>query len=318
MLLLRAVLVLTRALLAKLPRMDDLAIPDVLEHVLHAKPRDLGGGFMVGRALPSAQRRMVGSFIFFDHMGPMDMPPGTGTDVRPHPHIGLATVTYLFAGEIFHRDSLGSAQAIRPGDVNWMIAGRGIVHSERTSPELRAAGHHLHGIQAWVALPAEREEDAPAFFHHPMRSLPAIERSDRKLRVIAGSAFGETSPVVVASPTFYVDARLTAGANLDLPDEHEERACYVVTGEVRVAGQAFGERTLLIARPGSRVTIEASQPSQLMLLGGAPLGERHIDWNFVSSSTERIERARSDWKERRFPLVPGDELEFIPLPERQL
>jgi redox-sensitive bicupin YhaK (pirin superfamily) len=304
--------------LAKLARMTEVALPEVLELVLHARPRDLGGGFMVGRALPSPQRRMVGPFIFFDHMGPMDMPPGTGTDVRPHPHIGLATVTYLFSGEIFHRDSLGSAQAIRPGDVNWMIAGRGIAHSERTAPELRAQGHHLHGIQAWVALPTEHEEDAPAFFHHPKSSLPAIERADVKLRVIAGNAYGEISPVVVSSPTFYVDAQLAAGASLDLPDDHEERACYVVTGEVKIAGQTFGERSLAIARPGERVTIDATQPSQIMLLGGAPLGERNIDWNFVSSSKERIEKARSDWKDRRFPLVPGDEIEFIPLPERHL
>jgi redox-sensitive bicupin YhaK (pirin superfamily) len=308
--------VLARVVLAKLARMDDVAIPEVLELVLHARPRDLGGGFMVGRALPAPQRRLVGPFIFFDHMGPMDMAPGTGTDVRPHPHIGLATVTYLFSGEIFHRDSLGSAQAIRPGDVNWMIAGRGIAHSERTAPELRAKGHHLHGIQAWVALPTEREEDEPAFFHHPMRSLPEIDRPGLQLRVIAGNAYGEISPVVVGSPTLYADARLDAGARLDLPDDHEERACYIVEGEVRVGGQAFGARSLLIARPGERVAIEASLPSRVMLLGGAPLGERHIDWNFVSSSKERIEQARRDWKERRFPLVPGDEVEFIPLPER--
>jgi redox-sensitive bicupin YhaK (pirin superfamily) len=295
--------------------MTDVAIPDVLELVLHARPRDLGGGFMVGRALPSPERRLIGPFIFFDHMGPIDMAPGTGTDVRPHPHIGLSTVTYLFSGEIFHRDSLGSAQAIRPGDVNWMIAGRGIAHSERTAPELRRTGHRLHGIQAWVALPTEQEEAAPAFVHHPASTLPSIEQPELKLRVIAGSAYGETSPVVVASPTFYVDAQLETGASLALPDDHEERACYVVTGEVRVAGQAFGERSLLIARPGERVTLEASQPSRIMLLGGAPLGERYIDWNFVSSSKARIEQARSDWKERRFPLVPGDEIEFTPLPE---
>jgi redox-sensitive bicupin YhaK (pirin superfamily) len=295
--------------------MTDVTLPEVLELVLHARPRDLGGGFMVGRALPAPQRRLVGPFIFFDHMGPMDMAPGTGTDVRPHPHIGLATVTYLFAGEIFHRDSLGNAQAIRPGDVNWMIAGRGIVHSERTSPELRASGQHLHGIQAWVALPTAMEEDAPAFFHHAVASLPSIEKPGAKLRVIAGSAYGATSPVVVGSPTFYLDAELSAGASLALPDDHEERACYVVSGEIGVAGQTFAERSLLIAKPGARVTLEAERASRVMLLGGAHLGERHIDWNFVSSSPARLEQARSDWKERRFPLVPGDEVEFIPLPE---
>lgn len=296
--------------------MNDVAIPEVLELVLHARPRDLGGGFMVSRTLPSPERRLVGPFIFFDHMGPMDMAPGTGTDVRPHPHIGLATVTYLFSGEIFHRDSLGSAQAIRPGDVNWMTAGHGIVHSERTSPEVRAKGHHLHGIQAWVAVPTEREEDAPAFNHHPKSTLPSIQRGDLQLRIIAGTAFGQQSPVVVSSPTFYVDAELAKGAPLELPDDHEERACYVVSGEVQVGGVRFGDRNLLVAKPGEHVSIEATEPSRIMLLGGGKLGERHIDWNFVSSSKERIEKARSDWKERRFPLVPGDDKEFIPLPER--
>lgn len=298
--------------------MSDVAIPDVLELVLHARARDLGGGFVVGRVLPSPQRRLIGPFIFFDHMGPVDMPPGQGTDVRPHPHIGLATVTYLFSGEIFHRDSLGFAQAIRPGDVNWMIAGRGIVHSERTAPDVRAKGHHLHGIQAWVALPVEREEDAPAFFHHPSSSLPSIDRTGAKLRLIAGDAYGAKSPVVVGSRTFYVDAQLEAGAKLELPAEHEERACYVVTGEVRVGGESFSERALLVAKKGATVTLDATQPTRVMLLGGDPLGERFIDWNFVSSSQERLEKARSDWKERRFPLVPGDEIEFIPLPAKRL
>ena len=299
-----------------LPPMRDVVLPEGLELVVQARPRDLGGGFMVGRVLPAPQRRLVGPFIFFDHMGPVDMPPGTGTDVRPHPHIGLATVTYLFAGELFHRDSLGSAQAIRPGDVNWMIAGRGIVHSERTAPEPRRTGQFLHGIQAWVAVPTEREEDAPAFFHHPVASLPTIARPGAELRLIAGNAYGETSPVVVGSPTFYVDAVLEANANLALPEEHAERACYVVTGAVRVAGHTFGERSLLIAKPGERVAIEAVRESRVMLLGGAHLhGERHINWNFVSSSRARIDQAREDWKERRFPLVPGDEVEFIPLPD---
>jgi redox-sensitive bicupin YhaK (pirin superfamily) len=296
--------------------MNEVAIPDGLELVLHARPRDLGGGMVVGRALPAPQRRLIGPFIFFDHMGPVDFPPGMGTDVRPHPHICLATVTYLFAGEIFHRDSLGSAQAIRPGDVNWMIAGHGIVHSERTRPEVRAKGHHLHGIQAWVALPAEAEEGDPAFFHHPASSLPEIDRPGAKLRLIAGSAYGQKSPVVVSSPTFYVDAQLEAGAKLELPDEHEERGCYVVTGEVRVGAQAFGERSLLVARKGAKVVVEAVQASRVMLIGGAPLGPRFIEWNFVASSQERIEKAKGDWKDRRFPVVPGDEVEFIPLPEK--
>jgi redox-sensitive bicupin YhaK (pirin superfamily) len=293
--------------------MSDSAI----ELVLHARPRDLGDGFMVGRVLPAPQRRLVGPFIFFDHMGPMNMPPGMGVDVRPHPHIGLATVTYLFDGEIFHRDSLGFAQAIRPGDVNWMIAGRGIVHSERTAPEPRRSGQLLHGIQAWVALPRELEEREPGFFHHPMQSLPSLQRPGVALRVIAGSAFGLSSPVVVSSPTLYVDATFERSATLELPDEHSERGCYVVAGELRVSGELYPERSLLVARPGARLVIEATRESRVMLLGGAKLeGERHIDWNFVSSSAERIERARASWKERRFPLVPGDEVEFTPLPER--
>jgi redox-sensitive bicupin YhaK (pirin superfamily) len=296
--------------------MNEVAIPDVLELVLHARPRDLGGGMVVGRALPAPQRRLIGPFIFFDHMGPVDMPPGMGTDVRPHPHICLATVTYLFSGEIFHRDSLGSAQAIRPGDVNWMIAGRGIVHSERTPPDVRAKGHHLHGIQAWVALPTDAEEGEPAFFHHPANTLPGIDRPRAKMRLIAGSAYGEKSPVVVSSPTFYVDAELEAGATLELPSEHEERGCYVVTGEVEVAGHAFAERSLLVARTGAAVAIQAVKPSRVMLMGGAHLGPRFIEWNFVASSEQRIETAKTAWRDRRFPLVPGDEVEFIPLPEK--
>ena len=291
---------------------------ELLELVLHARPRDLGGGFMVGRVLPSGERRLVGPFVFFDHMGPVDMPPGSGTDVRPHPHIGLATVTYLFDGEIFHRDSLGSAQPIRPGDVNWMIAGRGIVHSERTRPELRQSGQFMHGIQAWVALPIESEECEPAFFHHPADTLPSIAWPGVQLRVIAGSAYGETSPVAVGSPTLYVEAKLDEDASLSLPDEHEERAVYVVDGRVRVADAVFEARSLLVVRPGQRVSIHAEEKTRVMILGGAHLpGERYIDWNFVSSSKDRIERARDDWRARRFPLVPGDEIEFTPLPERK-
>ncbi len=289
---------------------------EALELVLTARPRDLGAGFMVGRVLPSAQRRLVGPFIFFDHMGPVAMPPGAGTDVRPHPHIGLATVTYLFDGEIFHRDSLGSAQAIRPGDVNWMVAGKGIVHSERTAPELRAQGQLVHGIQAWVALPKESEEREPAFFHHPAATLPVVSRPGVELRVVAGTGFGETSPVEVASPTLYASAMMDEGASLEVPDEHAERAIYIVSGELRVGQNKFAERSLLIARKWRAFTIHATRPTRIMLLGGAPMdGERHIDWNFVSSSRERISRARDDWKERRFPLVPGDEVEFTPLPE---
>jgi redox-sensitive bicupin YhaK (pirin superfamily) len=286
-----------------------------LAQVIHARPRDLGG-FVVGRVLPAPQRRMVGPFVFFDHMGPADMAPGEGMDVRPHPHIGLATVTYLFEGEIFHRDSLGSAQAIRPGDVNWMVAGHGIVHSERTSPERRALGQRIHGIQAWVALPTEAEECEPAFVHRPAHDLPRIERDGVELRVIAGALLDVQSPVVVSSPTFYADARFAAGGRFELPAQYQERALYVASGEVRCEDSAHAERSMVVLPEGKSVSITATRESRVMLLGGAPFPEaRHIHWNFVSSSQARIERARLDWQERRFPVVPGDEQEFIPLPE---
>jgi redox-sensitive bicupin YhaK (pirin superfamily) len=213
-----------------------------------------------------------------------------------------------------HRDSLGSAQLIKPGDVNWMIAGHGIVHSERTPPELRRSGQHMHGIQAWVALPDAVEEREPAFFHHPVASLPHVSRPGVELRVIAGRAYGVSSPVQVASDTFYVDAQLTAAATLELPDDQQERAFYVATGSVSCDGQTYGARTLAIAREGQTASITAAEPSRVMLLGGAHLGERHIEWNFVASSQERIERAKQDWRERRFASVPGDDVEFIPLP----
>lgn len=284
-----------------------------IETVVFARPRDLGG-FTVGRALPSPVRRLVGPFIFFDHMGPVDFAPGNGIDVRPHPHIGLATVTYLFEGEILHRDSLGSVQAIRPGDVNWMIAGRAIVHSERTSQERRDNGQSLHGIQAWVALPESAEESEPAFFHHPVAALPRIEKPGVQMRLIAGSAYGEHSPVKVASPTFYLDVQLEAAAKIQLPEEHEERAFYVVSGRVRVGEREFEPRTLAVARPGRSVELHALEPSRVMLLGGAHLGERFVEWNFVSSRPERIEQAKQSWQAREFPVVPGDDIEFIPLP----
>jgi redox-sensitive bicupin YhaK (pirin superfamily) len=286
-----------------------------IDLVVRPRPRDLGG-FHVRRVLPSAKRRLVGPFIFFDHMGPADFPKGEGINVRPHPHIALATVTYLFSGEIYHRDSLGSAQAIHPGDVNWMNAGRGIVHSERTSAEARANGQHLHGIQAWVALPLDQEESEPAFYHHPQRTLPRVVQPGVELCIIAGSAYGQSSPVKVASPTFYVDAQLSAGASLSMPHEHEERALYVATGAVECEGELFEEGAMLIFHAGRPVNVQARVASRLMLLGGAKLeGERHIFWNFVSSSKERLELAKRDWKEDRFPKVAGDELERIPLPE---
>lgn len=288
-------------------------LQDEIETVVYARPRDLGG-FTVGRALPSPARRLVGPFIFFDHMGPVEFTPGTGVDVRPHPHIGLATVTYLFEGEMLHRDSLGSEQIIRPGDVNWMVAGRGIVHSERISEERRTGGQKLHGIQAWVALPTEAEQGDPAFFHHPVSALPLIERPGVKMRLIAGSAYGERSGVQVASPTFYLDVQLEAAARIELPAEHAERAFYLVEGRVQVGAREYEPRTLAVARSGADVVITALEPARLMLLGGAHLGERFIEWNFVSSSQERIEAAKQAWQAREFPVVPGDDIEFIPLP----
>jgi redox-sensitive bicupin YhaK (pirin superfamily) len=289
---------------------------ECVELVIEARPRDLGG-FAVRRVLPAAVRRLVGPFIFFDHMGPARMEVGQGIDVRPHPHIALATVTYLFRGDLVHRDSLGTTQPIRPGDVNWMLAGRGIVHSERSSPEARAAGVDTHGIQSWVALPTADEETAPRFEHHPAATIPTIESGGAELTVIAGTAYGQSSPVRVCSPTLYVLARLVAGASLVVDDGHPERAVYVVEGSVRCGGQAFPPGTLLVLRTGARANLEVDVASRLMLLGGAPLdGPRHVWWNFVSSSKERIERAKDDWRNGRFPKVPGDEVEFIPLPER--
>jgi redox-sensitive bicupin YhaK (pirin superfamily) len=287
-----------------------------IEMIIRARSRDLGG-LTVRRTLPSARRRLVGPFVFFDHMGPVDFPPGTGIDVRPHPHIGLATVTYLFEGELFHRDTLGSAQSIRPGDVNWMVAGRGIAHSERTPPEARRAGQRYHGIQAWVALPREHEEGAPSFSHHPQATLPLITRQGAALRVIAGEAYGERSPVPMTWPTLYVDATLDAGATLDLPDTVEERAVYVATGRIGCEGDPFDAGDMIVLVPGARVAIRALAETRLLVLGGAPMdGPRYIEWNFVASSGALIQRAKEDWKQGRFGKVPGDEVEFIPLPER--
>ncbi len=286
-----------------------------VERVIEGRPRDLGG-FSVRRLLPASGRRTVGPFIFFDHMGPAGFAPGRGVDVRPHPHIGLATVTYLFDGALMHRDSLGSAQLIRPGDVNWMVAGRGIVHSERTPPALRAdpAGARLHGIQTWVALPRAVEQAEPSFTHHPAATLPEIRRNGCVLRLIAGSGWGERSPVAVSSPTVYAAAELAEGSALDLPNDAAERAVYVVDGAVEVAGRRCVEGELVETVAGPAV-VRALATSRLVIAGGAPLdGPRHIWWNFVSSSPERIERAKEDWREQRFATVPGD-AERIPLPE---
>lgn len=280
------------------------------------KPRDLGDNFMVRRALPAIEKRMVGPFIFWDEFGPAHFEAGKGLDVRPHPHINLATVTYLFEGEIFHRDTLGSAQAIRPGDVNWMNAGRGIAHSERTAPELRATGSPIAGIQSWVALPESQEESEPFFRHHPERALPLIEEGGKTVRVIAGKLYGEAAPVETYSEMFYADAQLSAGSTLPLGAEHEERGLYLTSGEIEIAGDRFEHGRLLIFRPGDAITIKALTPARFMLLGGANLGPRHMWWNFVSSRKERIEQAKEDWKAGRFGLIAGDDKEFIPLPEQ--
>lgn len=294
-------------------------LPPTVETIVLTRVRDLVDGFKVRRVLPSARRRMVGPFIFLDQMGPEILSAGRGLDVAPHPHIGLATVTYLFKGELLHRDSLGIVQPIRPGEVNWMTAGSGIAHSERTPKEMRAAGSDLFGIQSWVALPLRHEEDAPAFAHHDASNLPVIEGEGKRVCLIAGSLYGARSPVETLSEMFYADAKLERGARLRVPAEQEERAAYVVEGTVALSGDGgnFEAGQLLVFRPGAEVTLEAhaSSGARVMLLGGEPMdGRRHIWWNFVSSSSERIEQAKEDWKAGRFAPVP-EETESIPLPE---
>ncbi len=279
------------------------------------KPRDLGGGFAVKRALPAIEKRMVGPFIFWDEFGPAHFAAGEGLDVRPHPHVNLATVTYLFAGEIFHRDTLGSAQVIKPGDVNWMNAGRGIAHSERTAPELRQTGSPIAGIQSWVALPEAHEESEPSFVHHAEHELPLVEENGKSVRVIAGKLYGKASPAQTYSEMFYADVRLEPGAALPLDADYEERGLYLVSGEIEIAGDVFQPGRLLVLRPGDAMTVRAVTPARFMALGGANLGPRHIWWNFVSSRKERIEQAKEDWRAGRFGTIPGDDKEFIPLPE---
>jgi redox-sensitive bicupin YhaK (pirin superfamily) len=285
-----------------------------LETVIVPRPRDIGG-FEVRRVLPSAERRSVGPFVFFDQMGPAELAPGSGIDVRPHPHIGLATVTYLFAGTIVHRDSLGSVQSIEPGAVNWMTAGRGIVHSERSDNELRKQRQKLYGIQIWVALPKQYEETDPDFTHYAAELLPQVEGERKTVRVIAGSLYGKTSPVKTLSKLFYGDAVCRPGASFLLDNEREERGIYLLEGTVEIAGQAFEAGRLLVFSSGDEVTVKAISAARLLLFGGEPLdGPRYLWWNFVSSSRERIEQAKMDWKGGRFAPVPGDS-EFIPLPE---
>ena len=286
------------------------ATAEVIELTLTPRLRSLGE-FDVRRVLPAAERRMVGPFVFLDHMGPAVFAPGLGMAVRPHPHIGLATITYLFEGEIMHRDSLGCRQLIETGAVNLMTAGRGIVHSERAND--LAGTRRLHGIQSWLALPLEREEMEPTFLHYPADTLPERTIDGCAVRVIMGSAYGLQSPVLTYSPTLYFEATLPAGGTLDVLDEARERAIYIAAGNVRIAGREYAEGTFAVARAGTIVPLAAVAAARVIVIGGEPLGTRHIWWNFVSSSAERIERAKRDWAEGRMGKVPGDD-EFIPLP----
>jgi redox-sensitive bicupin YhaK (pirin superfamily) len=287
----------------------------MIERVIEQRRRDLGG-FEVGRVLPAAGHRMVGPFVFFDHMGPVNFPAGIPktVDVRPHPHIGLSTVTYLFAGEIMHRDSVGSEQAIRPGEVNWMTAGRGVTHSERFE-HARAVGGEMHGIQAWVALPAADEETDPDFAHHGAAGLPTFQWGGLWARLVAGEAFGAKAPVRTHSPLFYVHWTLEAGARAALPAEYPERAAYIATGAVEVDGQVFDAGRMLVFAPGETITFTGVTPATVMLLGGEPLGPRFIEWNFVSSRKERIDQAKADWRAGLMKLPDFDHAESIPLPD---
>ncbi|HTG39040.1 pirin family protein [Sphingomonas sp.] len=287
----------------------------MIEMVIEQRRRDLGGGFEVGRVLPFAKRRMVGPFIFFDHMGPIDLPPGVDAslDVRPHPHIGLATVSYLFSGELMHRDSLGYEQAIRPQEVNWMTAGSGITHSERLE-RARAVGDRLHGIQAWVALPDGMEEIAPAFSHHSSSDLPQWEEAGVVGTLIAGSGYGLTAGAATHSPLFYAHLEMAPGATAEIPAGHKERALYVAAGEIELDSIHYGAGRMLVLGTGAS-RVKASQQATIMVLGGEPVGERFIYWNFVSSSKDRLAQAAADWKAGRMKLPDADDAEFIPLPD---
>jgi len=298
------------------PILGDPQTCDALDLVIVPRTRDLGDGFAVRRALPHGRRQMVGPFIFFDHFGPVQFVSGQGMDVRPHPHIGLATATYLFDGSIMHRDSEGNVQEIQPGAMNLMTAGRGIAHSERTPDVQRKNGQKMLGLQSWIALPKDREEIAPTFQHYASDSLPSVRDTGFTARVIAGSSFGVASKVDMVSPWFYVEVALDEGRSVPLDADHEERAIYVVDGEVEIAGDRYEGPRMLIFRPGDRITVRATRPTRMMFLGGTALeGPRYVWWNFVSSSKERIEQAKQDWKTGRFEAVP-DETEFTPLPER--
>ena len=286
----------------------------MLQLVIEQRRRDLGG-FEVGRVLPFAKQRMVGPFIFFDHFGPAEFARGIArtVDVRPHPHIGLSTVTYLFDGEIMHRDSVGSEQAVRPGEVNWMVAGRGITHSERFE-RARAEGGPMHGIQAWVALPRKDEETAPGFANYGGDALPTIDESGKWLRLVAGELNGVRAKAATHSPMFYAHLRLKQGVTFSLPSEYTERAAFVVAGSVGVDGRDFSSGQMLVFAPGGDALVIANTDAVLMILGGEPVGDRYIEWNFVSSSKERIEQAKADWRAGRMKLPDLDHNEFIPLP----
>jgi redox-sensitive bicupin YhaK (pirin superfamily) len=287
-----------------------------IERIFAPRTHDLGDGFTVGRVLPYVERRMVGPFIFLDHMGPASMAAGRGLDVRPHPHIGLSTLTYLFEGEMFHRDNLGNAVEITPGAVNWMTAGSGIAHSERSGQEARKVPRSMHGLQNWVALPKKDEETAPEFWHYDAATIPELLNDRAKMRVIAGEAYGAQSPVKVYSPLFYVDAHLEAGATLSLPNDFADQAVYVVDGTITADATEVGPRTMIVFNRGIMAEIKTKTAAHVVLLGGEPFDEpRHIWWNFVSSSKDRIEAAKTDWKAGRFARIPGDDKEFIPLPD---
>ncbi len=295
---------------------------DAIETVIVPRARDLGG-FEVRRALPAPRRQMVGPFIFFDQMGPAEFLPTRGLDVRPHPHIGLATISYLFRGRMHHRDSLGTDAWIEPGAVNWMVAGHGITHSERTDDATQAGPMPFFGIQTWVALPKDHEDRPPEFAHAPATALPVLDGEGKTVRLILGTAWGETAPVRTASGMFYTDAVLSPGAAIPLPDDHEDRGIYMVEGAALIAGDRFEAGRMMVLRPGDRVSLKAAEAgARVMLLGGATLeGPRYIWWNFVASSRDRIEAAKEawragDWQSGRFRLPPGDDAEFIPLPDR--
>jgi redox-sensitive bicupin YhaK (pirin superfamily) len=284
-----------------------------IRELIRPGEKDLGG-FSVRRLMPTTELRSVGPFVFFDHLGPADFAPGTGIDVRPHPHIGLATITYLFEGEILHRDSLGEVQPIRPHEINWMTAGRGIAHSERTPPHLRAAGHTLHALQLWVALPEADEETSPAFNHYASSELPLLEESGRSVRVLVGEAFGVKSAVRTWSPTLYVEAKLKAGAGLALPDHVDERAVYVVAGTLTSRGTSLPAHTMAVFNTAAGVELIAQEDARLVVIGGTGLGKRTVWWNLVASRKDLIERTKQAWRDGTFPMVPG-ETEFIPLPD---